>query len=219
MIGNMAARRKQSSSTSRKFENSRETLIARNDACAHHRRQFKLDALLEVRVRCVVAAKIPINVLGPNAIVLLQEAADPERGSLHELLDADAFALQIRRRADTRVNIDPDVLMAEAPGRIDRDADKAPVSAAVECHEGRKRKFRGVECAVARPPAEGFHRHHRQKVQAYAFDRHRATPQPERTFIKPAGERDWDLHSPLIFARGFCDRKRQQLALRGRLDL
>jgi len=145
-------------------------------------------------MRCIIPGEMPVHVLGTHAEVVLQKAADPQRGRLHVFLHPDALAFQVGRGADAGLRVDPHVLVAKAARRINRDAHEAPVATRVQHHEGRERKLRRVELCVPPLAAERLHRHHGQEVEVDSFDGDAAVFQAEGAVVKAAGEGDGEFH-------------------------
>ena len=176
------------------LEHGVDALISRDHAGANIGCQFELDPRLELGVGRVVTPEVPVEVLGAHAIVVLQEAANPECRGLHELLHADAFALQVRGRADARMRVDPHVLVAETARRVDRNPDEVTVTPGVQHHEGRKRELGGVELGVAALTPERLDRHHREEVKVDPLDGHRAVAESEGAIVEAAGKGDGKFH-------------------------
>jgi hypothetical protein len=61
---------------------------------------------------------------------VLQQAADPDRGAHGVERDADALALEILRRANSRLAIEENEAVPEQAGGEDRDGDEGTMAGA-----------------------------------------------------------------------------------------
>ena len=99
-------------------------------------------------MRLVVPTLPPADVAGLDAVVVLEERADPERGGDLILDHADGAADQVLRRLDATVRVHVDVPLPECAGREHRQTDEAIIAPRLHDHVRRERQLGRVELCV-----------------------------------------------------------------------
>jgi hypothetical protein len=117
--------------------------VARDELQAHAGRRRVVEPLLVARL--VQATGHPAEVGRGDAVVVLEEGADPD-GRRHLVLrHADRPTDEVAGLLDAAPRMDVDLAVAKRLRREHGDPDQATVAAAREHHQGRQRHLRDVE--------------------------------------------------------------------------
>src|SRR5262245_61572748 len=114
--------------------------------------------------RIAVRAGLPERALHPadfselDAVFVLQQATDPDRGTHRVERHADAPAFEVLRRADARLAVEEDESVAEDAGREGGDGDERTLPGPETADEFRARHFRRVEFELAAHAVENVAR-------------------------------------------------------------
>jgi hypothetical protein len=112
-----------------------------------------------------------------HAVVLLQDAADPDVGRELVLGQADRPADEVGRLADPAARTDVDAAVPEHPRREGGYGHERRFRLLQAHHVARQRQFRGVELGVADHAVEDLLHLQADAGQGHSFDTDRAVPQ------------------------------------------
>src|SRR6266571_1582233 len=123
-----------------------------------------------------------------HAVVVRQNAADPDRRGHLVLGNADTLALQFFRLADAALRAHENARVPEEARRESRDRDERRVLTIQRGNIGRERHLRAVELAVAHHAEESLLDRLREIDEVDAFRTNAAVAERARAIVVPAGE-------------------------------
>ena len=145
-------------------------------------------------------AVAPLHLGGANAVLVLQNAADPYRRGHLVFGNADHLAAQVLRALDAAVGSDIDRRVTEQPRRKHRDADIRASALRHQVHRVRQRQFGDVELLVAEGAVERFLRRHRTADRLAAIDADRPVEDRACPVVIDAGDADCQFRHSLSLA-------------------
>ena len=146
-------------------------------------------------VRRFDPAVVPMDARGIDAVVVLEEGADPESCGDLVLPEADPLPDQIGGRLDSAVCAYVDLALAEGPRREHGDGNESIVAASAHDHQCRERELGCFELGVPRHPPKELGDRHRLEVQVDAEWLHLAGCERVGAIevVDPA-EAEWQTH-------------------------
>src|SRR5712692_7949433 len=153
----------------------------------------------------IEVANEPMDVVGSDAVVVLQHALDEDEPGRAVLRGADALALEVLRRADVGARPHVHGVMPEDLRQRDGDRHKRALALALEAHIRRERHFRDVEFLRLQHAGERLARPHHLDVEVDAVRLHAPVHEWAGTIVVPAGEREWKIGHRVSWSTGHCD--------------
>ena len=167
------------------------------------RNRLQIDIRRKLEVRALLAAGLLDAAVAPadfgrfHAVLVLQDAADPDVGGDLVFRQADGLAFQILRPRDAAVGPDVDAGMAKQARDERRDRDVVVLSARDLQRIARERQLADVEFLVLEGAVERLLGLERRADQLAALDLDAAVEQRARPVVVTAGEADPELQVDL----------------------
>ena len=164
----------------------RESLLRPDGPQPEFRWQVELELL--VASRLLLAAGEVLRARRIDAVLVLQDAADPDRCGHLIFRNADFFARKILRLADAAFRRDENARVAEEARGEHRDRDEGGLLPHERNAVRGERHLRRVELAVAQHPEEGLLDEEVLVDEVDALGPHAAVGERARAIVVPAGE-------------------------------
>src|SRR2546425_4853282 len=164
----------------------------------YFRRQLERGALFAAGI--LDAAAAPVHIAHVHAVLVVQDAADPDvRGDL-VFGQAERLAFQVLRAPDAAIGADVDARVPEQTGNIGGDRDIVGFAARDLQRVAGERKLADVELAGLERAMEGFFRLDRGGDHVAGGDAHAPVEQGARAVVVAARQADGELRHRVIRA-------------------
>ncbi len=159
------------------------------------------------RARLVHAAFDPTDAVKIDAVLVLENAANPDAGGLPVFLDPHPLAFEIARRGYARILVDEDEAVPKQARRKDRKRDKGKRSARSHDRVMRERHLGDIERLGLDHPREDFRRRlYGEIAKVYSLRLHHALRERFHPIVRTARHRQLQTpsHSPVLQFRLCC---------------